>query len=235
MGISPTVIAAGVSAGGSLLSGLFGKSSADKAGQAQAAAAQAAIAEQRRQYETTRADLAPYRGYGETAGNMLMARLPELTQNWSPTQENLEATPGYQFTRDQGLKAVQNSAAARGLGVSGAAMKGAATYATGLADSTWQNVFNADQTQKNNIYSKLYGTTALGETAASQTATAGTSSANAISNTLMQNGNNQGAADIAGGNALTRAINGVGGAAMFEAYTRPGGLFGPKTNQSGNS
>lgn len=54
----------------------------------------------------------------------------------------LNNLPGYQFTRDQGLKSVQNSAAARGLGISGAAFKGASGYATGLADSTYGNQFN---------------------------------------------------------------------------------------------
>lgn len=61
------------------------------------------------------------------------------------TQQELEQTPGYQFTRNQGLQAVQNSAAARGLGVSGAALKGAATFATGLADSTYQQQFAQQQ------------------------------------------------------------------------------------------
>lgn len=61
------------------------------------------------------------------------------------TQAELEQTPGYQFTRQQGLQAVQNSAAARGLGVSGAALKGAATFATGLADSTYQQQFAQQQ------------------------------------------------------------------------------------------
>jgi hypothetical protein len=61
------------------------------------------------------------------------------------TQAELAATPGYQFTLNQGLQAVQNSAAAKGLGVSGAALKGAADYATGLADSTYQTQFNIAQ------------------------------------------------------------------------------------------
>ncbi len=60
---------------------------------------------------------------------------------FAPTIENLEKTPGYQFTLDQGLKAVQNSYAAQGLGTSGAAMKGAADYAEGLASTTYQNQF----------------------------------------------------------------------------------------------
>lgn len=61
------------------------------------------------------------------------------------TQAELEQTPGYQFARSQGLQSVQNSAAARGLGVSGAAMKGAATFATGLADNTYQAQFAQQQ------------------------------------------------------------------------------------------
>jgi len=68
------------------------------------------------------------------------------------TQAQLEQTPGYQFNLSQGLKATQSAAAAKGLGVSGAALKGAATYATGLADSTYQNQFaNAQQ-----IYADLF-------------------------------------------------------------------------------
>lgn len=68
------------------------------------------------------------------------------------TQAQVEQTPGYQFNLSQGLKATQSAAAAKGLGVSGAALKGAATYATGLADSTYQEQFaNAQQ-----IYSDLF-------------------------------------------------------------------------------
>lgn len=62
------------------------------------------------------------------------------------TEQGLQNTPGYQFELGQGLKATQAAAAARGLGVSGASLKGAATYATGLADANYQTQFNAAQT-----------------------------------------------------------------------------------------
>jgi hypothetical protein len=58
------------------------------------------------------------------------------------SESTLQNTPGYQFTLGQGLESTQSSAAARGLASSGAALKGAATYATGLADSTYQNQYN---------------------------------------------------------------------------------------------
>lgn len=60
--------------------------------------------------------------------------LPSTTQ----MQSFLENTPGYQFTRQQGLEATQNGFAGAGLARSGAAMKGAAQFTTGLANLTYQ-------------------------------------------------------------------------------------------------
>jgi hypothetical protein len=54
-----------------------------------------------------------------------------------PTAAEAQATPGYQFTRDQGLLAINRAAAPGGIG--GAVMQKAADYATGLADTTYQN------------------------------------------------------------------------------------------------
>jgi hypothetical protein len=92
--------------------------------------------------------------YGQ-AGNEFGAanNLYSTLQN-GPTQAQLAATPGYQFTLNQGLESTQNSAAARGLGNSGAALKGAAAYATGLANSTYQNDFN-DMAQVAQGYNSL--------------------------------------------------------------------------------
>jgi hypothetical protein len=73
------------------------------------------------------------------------------------TEAELVQTPGYQFNLSQGLRAAQNSAAARGLGVSGAALRGAANYATGLADSTYQNQFANQQTLWQDQVNSLLG------------------------------------------------------------------------------
>lgn len=81
-------------------------------------------------------------------------------------QAALEATPGYQFTRDQGLKSVQNSFAAKGLGRSGAALKGAADYTTGLANNTYEarlgdylNTYNSQFTNNLNAYDQMFSNT----------------------------------------------------------------------------
>jgi hypothetical protein len=112
------------------------------------------------------ANTAPFIGAGQYATNALQAGLqsgqfgtpmdlsgmPTAGQApqapgpfvWNPTMEGLAQTPGYQFTLDQGLRATQSSAAARGLGMSGAAMRGAADYAGGLASKTYdQQLKNA--------------------------------------------------------------------------------------------
>lgn len=180
---------------------------ASQAADAQREAAAAATAQQKAQYDQTRKDLLPFMQAGTGATNQLTAALPSLTTPFSMTQEALEATPGYQFNLSQGLKATQNSAAARGLGLSGAALKGAATYATGLADSTYTNQFNMDQTNKTNAYNKLLGVSQLGSNAAAQVGSYGQQTANQIGNNLTGAGNAQAGAYMATGNAVAGGAN----------------------------
>ena len=95
----------------------------------------------------------------------------QLGQPFQMTQQQLEQFPGYQFTLQQGLEGVQNAAAARGLGVSGAALKGAAQYATGLANQNYQNAFQDYWANQNNRYSMLAGLSTLGGNVATQAGT----------------------------------------------------------------
>jgi hypothetical protein len=174
---------------------------------AQADAAQASADAQMKMYKQTRADLLPYNQQGQAAGAILGNRLTELTSPIVMDQATLRNTPGYQFNLSQGLKSVQNGAAARGLGLSGAAMKGAAAYATGLADSTYQNQFNNAQQNQANAFNRLMGVTQLGENAAAQTGAYGTQTAANVGNSLIQGGNAQAAGYLGAANALTNGVN----------------------------
>jgi hypothetical protein len=143
----------------------------------------------------------------------------------------LEQTPGYQFNLSQGLKATQSAAAAKGLGVSGAALKGAATYATGLADSTYQNQFNNSQQIYTDLFNKaqqgysdyfnlgsqdmsnrqsqinaLMNATTIGQNAAAQVGSQGVQSAANGGNFLTQAGNAQASGAVGGANALTSGL-----------------------------
>lgn len=116
-------------------------------------------------YDKAMAQLQPYIDFGKQGMSAFQDRLDDLTKPFNPTMADLENTPGYKFALDQGLKATQNKYSAGGLGVSGAAIKGAADYAEGLAGTTYQNAFNNDLAQKSQIYNMLYNPVQLGANA----------------------------------------------------------------------
>jgi hypothetical protein len=95
----------------------------------------------------------------------------------APTAAQAEQTPGYQFQLNQGLNAVQNSAAGRGGLLSGGTLAGLNNYAQGVASTNYQNTFNNALTQyqsayqtflnnQNNTYSRLMGLSGQGLLAA---------------------------------------------------------------------
>lgn len=181
-----------------------------EAANAQKSAANKAANTQLQMYNTTRGDLLPYNQFGQAA-------LPELNNlisgDPSQVQRGLEALPGYQFDLTQGLKSVQNSAAARGLGVSGAALKGAAQYATGLADNTYGAQYN-----------RLMSAAGLGESAAAQTGNYATQTGQNVGNAYMNAGNAQAAGYAAMGNAFNSAVGSIPAAMMWNSmYGGTGG------------
>jgi hypothetical protein len=227
-----TIGSAAIGAGASMMASNKAASSADKA---------SALDAQR--YAQIRSDLAPYNVAGQGVLGPLNALAmsgptgggPDYVdlayKNYLPgtmTQAQLEQTPGYQFTLGQGLKAVQSARAAKGLGVSGAALKGAAQFATGLADQTYKDQFNIQQqrfadvtslsplqqNQINNQYSRLSGIATLGENAAAQTGTQGTQLAQLQGNALQQ----AGLAQSAGITGVSSAVN--QGAQNYLGYTQ---------------
>jgi hypothetical protein len=191
-------IALGVSGIASAGASLIGSSE-------QANAANNAANMQEKQYQETRSDLLPFTRAGQSATNMLTQQLPALSAPITMDEATLRQTPGYEFNLNQGLKSVQNGAAARGLGSSGAALKGAAGYATGLADSTYQNQFNNAVTNKLNAYNMLSGVAGLGENAAAKTGDIGTQLAGNAGNALMTGANASATGLNGAANALTNA------------------------------
>jgi len=196
------------------------KEGATTAAAASQAATEAQIAEQRRQYDTTRADYAPYRETGYKALDTLAGLYGVGGTKIDPT-EALKATPGYQFQMDEGLKAIDRSNAARGILNSGGADKARIRYAEGVA-STGYNSF-AD---------RLAALAGVGQSATGSTAAAGANSSNAITSALGANGQTQANAATAAGNARASsyantgsAINGtVNNLASLYLYQNGGGF-----------
>lgn len=246
-----------LSAGSSLLGSSMSSSAASKS---------AGLQEQ--MYGYTAANESPYMNLGASTadqtgafaqGNALnYGSSPYLTAataampatSGAMTEAQLQQTPGYQFTLGQGLKMTQAANAAKGLGVSGAALKGAATFATGLADQTYQNRFNEAQTTFNdwlqqnsqyqgnltNEYNMLSDATKIGSNAAAQTGQTGASLSNAAGNYTTQAGLASAAGTTGASNAVTSGINnylsynmlqnylgGSGGASGYQQNTNPAG------------
>ncbi len=236
--------------GAGIVGGLATAYSANKASQAQQAAANTAAGINEQQLQLTsnintqnQENLAPFRAIGTGANDILQNQLPTLANPApfvAPDVVNETNAPGYDFTKTQGLKAVQNSAAARGLGSSGAALKGAATFATGLANSTYGDVYNRAVTGYNtNLnaqstgFNRLKGLIDTGEAAAAGAATAGNQSA-LIGTT---GANNVGSNVIAGGNAAAAGYNALGTAVNntsnnIAGYAIAKGLYGNNNSLS---
>ena len=89
----------------------------------------------------------PYLAAGENALGNLQTGLANGTYGTTPYSYNLKPfdyqnSPGYQFTRQQGIGAAQAGAAAKGSLFSGTTMKALSKYGAGLAGQDYQNMFD---------------------------------------------------------------------------------------------
>ena len=216
--VATAVIGAGVLGAGATIWG------ANKAADTQSKNAERVAQMQQQQYAQTREDLSPYRAIGEDAGGRLTSRLSELTTPISVNPQDFLNSDYYKFLETQGNRAVTNSAAARGLGSSGAALKGAAAFAKGLNSQEWQNNFNMQNINQTNAFTRLKSLVDTGQNAAAQTGTFGTQAAQNAGAALTGGANAQAAAANATGGALSGLANNLGGYAMYQ------GLYGKGSN-----
>lgn len=208
--VATAVIGAGVLGAGAQIWG------ANKAAETQQDTAKQVAGIQREQYAQTREDLSPYRAIGQDASGKLTSRLSELTTPISVKPQDFVDSDYYKFLSTQGQRAATNSAAARGLGSSGAALKGAAAFSKGLASQEWQNNFNMQNINQTNAYSRLKALVDTGQGASAQTGAAGQASAQAAGTALVGGSNAQAAAYNATGNAISNAAGNIGGYAMYQ-------------------
>ena len=198
-----------IGAGASLLGGMMGADATENAAAQQADASRAATEEQKRQYDLTREDYAPYRAAGVQALGQLQSAIGK-----QPSAAEVMSDPGYQFGQDQGQQALDRKYAAAGGRMSGAAMKAASQFNTNYATTKYNDAYQRSQDRLNRLAS-LAG---LGQTATSGSAAAGTSSANAISGILQNQGETSAAATMAGGNIWGNTANSIG--ALASRYSR---------------
>lgn len=186
---------------GKVVGGITGANEASKGAQnaadTQAASSQAAIDEQKRQFDKLVELMSPYVNAGTGS---IKAQQDILGINGSAAQQaavsSIEKSPYFQSVAKQGENAILQNASASGGLRGGNTQSALAQYRPALLNSLVQQQ-----------YSNLGGLTQIGQAAAAGQASAGLNSANSIG-TLLQN---QGAAvaggQIAKGNATQNAIN----------------------------
>lgn len=211
-----------ISGGASLLGGFMQKKSNDRAADMQM-----------EMFEKTRKDLKPYMDAGGQALDPWLGELGIGPDGYNPKtydysmdalSAGFENSPGYQYQMDEMMRAVQNSAAARGNLGSGATLKALQRNAQGLAAQDYWNYYNSnrqsvmdtqnsDQTRINNLQN-LAG---MGLGAASQSGQFGANAASNAGNFMTQ-----GAAAMASGvtGAANAYQNMVGNQAYFNYMTQ---------------
>lgn len=163
----------------------------------------------------------------------------------SPTDVTEQNDPGYKFRIQQGLDALQNSAASRGGLLSGGTAKSLNDYAQNSASSEYGNVYNREfnnfqtgynqyNNDQNNQFNRLASLAGMGQTSTGQLNSSGASAASNVGNILLgsagqqgQDLNNAGAArasGIAGAtNAAAGGINNLGQLALLNQLFGGGG------------
>ena len=165
------VAAAGVTAAAGL-AGSYMQGQATKSAQSSANAAQAAAEER------ARADLAPW----TTAGGAAIPAVQDAAglngqPGYDAAMAGFHTSPGYQFALDEGLRAVDAGAAAKGFGRSGAVLKAEQTFGTGLADQAFGEYYN-----------RLFKLSELGENAAAKTGSNAITTGQGVAGTDVSSG-----------------------------------------------
>lgn len=167
------------------------------------------VAFQKEMYKDTRNDLAPYRELGQNALTELgalygMGRQGILSQDEiKAAYDRFQASPSYQFRYDQGLKAMDRSAAARGNLRGGGYMQELQRYGQGMASTEFDSYAN-----------RLATLAGVGQNATNVGAQAGAQTAAGVSNALLSGANSQANFMAGAGTARASGYAGLGNAAQ---------------------
>jgi hypothetical protein len=189
---------------------------ASKAARSQGNAARDANATQLAIYNQQRADNEPFRQAG-------IGALDELKNN--TFMNNWQQDPGYQFRMQEGQKALEAAAAARGLNNSGSTLKALTRYGQDYSTGEYNNIYNRNMSRINSLLG-------LGSSANAQNNQNSTNYGNNVSSNQIAAGNAQAAGQIAQGNAWGGALQ--NGANLWMNYNMMNKLFAnggsPKVN-----
>lgn len=217
--------------GGSIVGGLIGKSGTEKAAQQTSDASRYSADLQMQQYQQSRQDLAPWRQAGGNALNWLSrgttgqaipgGGVPGQTfadsgspqGNRNAFMEMFKTDPGYNFRMQQGVQALDRSAAQRGMLHSGAQAKAITGFGQDLGSQEYGNFYN-----------RLSALAGVGQTATTATGQFGANAAQGAGNSILQGANAAGQIRSSGYNSLASGIgSGINNALFYNYMGNQGG------------
>lgn len=153
-----------------------------------------------------------------------------LTKNF--TGADLQNEPGYQFRLNEGQKAIERSASAKGGLYSGATLKSIGRYGQDYASNEYGAAFNRDLQSKQAKYNFLAGVSGSGQTATAQVDQLGAVNAGNVGNMITSAGAARGAGIVGSANAINSSIgNGINAYQNYSMLNR----LAPQTPAAGGN
>jgi len=214
------IIGAVIGAGASLIGGAMASSAASKAAKTQARSADKATELQKQMYEEGVVRQKPFYEAGIAGQNRLMDLLGlsdrKTAEGYGSAMRpfgmsDFQADPGYAFRMKEGLKGLDQQAAARGGLISGNALRGAQQYGQDLGSQEYQNAYNRYQTNRANVLNPLQSLLGQGQSSANTLGSAGQTYASNAGSTMMAAGNARASGYTNSADAWNRALGGAAG------------------------
>jgi hypothetical protein len=207
------IVAAAIGAGGAIIGGGIAANASNRAARTQADAANRATDLQSQQYKRAEELNEPWRQAGIGALNKLIG-----ASDYTPFgMDQFQADPGYAFRLGEGQKAIERSASARGMQLSGSMLKGLTNYGQGAASQEYNNAFNRYQAERTARLAPLQALAGVGQSATSQVNAAGQNYANTAGDLMTSGAAARASGYVGSANALNQALGSVGNTYMNAA------------------
>jgi hypothetical protein len=172
--------------------------------------------EQRAQYDNYVKNFQP--ATTATPGAPSTSTTPVGDFNRDFTLADFQKDPGYQFRMDEGEKALEASAAARGGLLSGANLKAIGRYGQDYASGEYSNAYNRFNNDRTTRFNRLSAVAGTGQAATNQVGQQGAQVASSVAANQTAVGNANAARSINNGNAVTGTVNSLGNWYLQQQY-----------------
>ena len=235
------ILGAVLGAGASLIGGAMASSAASKAAKTQARSADKATELQKQMYEEGVERQKPFYEAGITAQNRLMDLLGLSDRTTAEGygsgvrpfgMSDFQADPGYAFRMKEGLKSLDQQAAARGGLISGNALRAAQQYGQDLGSQEYQNAYNRYRTNRSDVLTPLQSILGQGQTTASELGRTGANYATNAGSNMMAAGAARASGYTGSADAWNRALGGAAGTVVsgLNANQMYGSGYNPYNN-----